>query len=60
MQYTAPYCLDCKHYTPYAGVGITCKAYPRGIPDKILQRKIEHKKPVPGQVGRYIFKKKEL
>lgn len=58
MQYPYPYCLDCKHYTPYTGNRITCKAYPAGIPDKILQRKIEHKKPVPGQAGTYIFEKK--
>lgn len=35
-----------------------CKAYPKRIPTKILSGDVKHTKPLPGQVGNYVFKRR--
>lgn len=41
-------CLSCKHFrnTP-----ITCNAYPKGIPSKIITGNFDHTKPFKGDNG---------
>ena len=41
-------CNLCKHSTMK---GTTCKAFPNGIPDKILTGEFDHRKPYPGDNG---------
>ena len=55
-----PDCMDCKHYDRDNHDGITCKAFPRGIPDNILVEQEKHTKPVKGQSGDYVFEAVEL
>jgi|TARA_Y100000401_G_scaffold98144_1_gene85809 hypothetical protein len=40
--YGRPICNKCKHKNPNS---ITCKAYPKGIPDEIIFDKVDHRKP---------------
>ncbi len=40
-------CLVCSHYYQTC----TCKAFPDGIPDKILMGEADHTKPFPGDHG---------
>ena len=48
-------CLACKHL----GKPVTCKAFPEGIPKKILDGKIDHSKPLPDQSNDIVFEKRE-
>ncbi len=41
------YCRGCKHYAGYE----RCKAFPRGIPQPILDRIDDHRKPIEGDMG---------
>jgi hypothetical protein len=52
--YGKPICNKCIHKKPN---GITCKAYPNGIPDEIIFDKVDHKKPYIGDNG-IVFKPK--
>lgn len=56
MIYEAPICLDCKHYHGRK-IPLSCKAYPKGIPDEILQGAVDHKKPHKGDNGIQFVKK---
>jgi hypothetical protein len=40
-------CLNCKHYTML----MTCDAYPKKIPIKIVTGEHDHTKPFPGDNG---------
>ena len=42
-----PRCYECKNYKE----DFKCKAYPFGIPDKILTGEINHTKPYKGDNG---------
>lgn len=53
-----PDCMDCLHLDRGNVEGITCKAFPKGIPDSILVEQEKHTKPIKGQVGGYVFEKK--
>ncbi len=46
-----PICIFCKHLVP----GMTCPAYPLGIPEKIYQPGGTHSEVMPDQVGETIF-----
>jgi len=48
-----PICFDCRHY--FGGAMYKCKAFPEGIPDKILIGKNKHRKPLPGQGNDVVF-----
>ncbi len=44
-------CATCKHVTGGNGFIMTCKAFPDGIPDKILSGDHKHIKPFKGDKG---------
>lgn len=41
-----PICYSCIHYN-----GLTCEAYPDGIPQSILESTADHRDPQPGDHG---------
>ena len=47
---TAPVCMTCKHYRS-SDYGLTCDAFPRGIPDVVLLDGNPHTEPIPGDHG---------
>jgi hypothetical protein len=51
-----PKCMDCEHLNRLNAIGITCKAFPKGIPKNIIVPQIEHDRVLKGQVGDYVFK----
>ena len=48
--YTAPICLDCRHFRPEERT-LACAAYPDGIPEEILTSEVDHHEPYPGDHG---------
>jgi hypothetical protein len=54
---TIPVCFDCKHFINDGKY--TCKAFPDGIPTKILISKNFHTVPLPGQVNDIAFSPKK-
>lgn len=50
-----PVCLDCKHLDRDNFAGVTCKAFPKGIPEEILVMGNKHSKPLPEQGNDIIF-----
>jgi len=53
-------CIACRNWTGKVKKASkpACKAFPNGIPEKILDGKNKHTKPYPGQKNDIIFKKK--
>jgi hypothetical protein len=47
----APICMDCKHFNSDNRKGLTCKAFPYGIPEEIITNKVDHKKPYKNDNG---------
>ena len=47
----SPICLGCNHFNAGGEAGLTCKAFPLGIPDDILYSAADHRKPFPGDNG---------
>lgn len=45
-------CAKCKLYNEDEA---TCKAFPKGIPENMLEGDIKHDKPIKGQQGDYLF-----
>ena len=46
-----PLCMQCKHYHADNMDGLTCDAFPKGIPDEILDSEFIHTKPYRGDKG---------
>ena len=45
-------CMTCKYYTDPDDYALpTCKAFPKGIPLKLLYEEVDHEKPYPGDNG---------
>jgi len=48
----APICLSCKNlHKNQPEFGLTCKAFPKGIPQKIVDSEADHRKPFRGDNG---------
>jgi hypothetical protein len=46
----APMCVSCTRFRR-AALGLTCDAYPAGIPEGIYMNKVDHRVPQPGDRG---------
>lgn len=46
-----PICMKCKHRNTIDSDGLTCKAFPNGIPDAIILNEHDHRKPFKGDNG---------
>jgi hypothetical protein len=49
-----PVCSHCKHFFK-DGDGLTCKAFPQGIPDDILSLEDNHEDVRPDQEGDWVY-----
>ena len=49
--YVTPMCMVCARFDR-DGPGLTCEAYPRRIPDAILESRADHRLPQPGDGGK--------
>lgn len=47
----APICLYCKRYRRDDPDRLTCDAFPAGIPETIIESRLDHRKPVNGDRG---------
>lgn len=47
-----PICFKCKHFDLNTS---TCPAFKGDIPDEILNKDNNHKKPLPGQKNKIVF-----
>ena len=47
-------CFNCTHYA----AGQICKAFPKGIPEKIMIGKNKHLIPIKGQKNKIVFEQK--
>lgn len=52
-------CNSCEHLDRENTDGFTCKAFPDGIPEQILDGENSHRKPLIGQGNRIIYKKEK-
>jgi len=50
-QIKAPTCYKCKHFWEVDPTGLNCKAFPKGIPDRILKGYHKHKTSISGDQG---------
>jgi hypothetical protein len=50
MTHQAPTCMFCRHFDRDAE-RLTCRAFPDGIPDAILEGEVDHRRPVAGDGG---------
>jgi hypothetical protein len=48
--YPVPICYSC-YYLEADGLGMTCAAYPNGIPTEILESEVDHRLPYTGDNG---------
>jgi len=39
-----PICIDCAYYRPSEGSTLSCEAFPKGIPQKVLRGIVDHRK----------------
>jgi len=53
----SPPCSTCKHFRHFEYEGLTCDAFPYGIPDEIIFSENLHKKPLEGQGNDIIYEK---
>lgn len=50
--FVAPICLGCTRFDrEYKGYGYKCAAFPDGIPDSIIESRVDHREPVDGDRG---------
>lgn len=50
MTISQPICMYCTRFDP-DGAGLTCSAYPGGIPAGIIESAVDHREPYQGDHG---------
>lgn len=50
MSQAAPICMSCKHFDRAAD-DLSCAAFPDGIPDAIIENRLDHRQPIDGDNG---------
>jgi len=50
-----PLCTKCIHWDKYNWNEFSCQAFPKGIPDEILQGENDHTTPLPDQGNDIVF-----
>jgi len=48
---TNPICSECKHFKWDDPTMYNCQAYPKGIPEEIINSEHDHRKPFKGDGG---------
>jgi len=46
-----PQCMACRHLRQGRDPGMTCTAFPQGIPDAIITNRHDHRQPFGGDGG---------
>jgi hypothetical protein len=46
-----PLCMNCLHFDFENRKSLTCRAFPNGIPEKILTNRADHRREYPGDHG---------
>ena len=46
-----PICMVCRHLSRDPGWGYRCTAFPAGIPDAIIESRVDHREPFDGDDG---------
>ena len=46
-----PICYSCAHLYDLAAEGMSCAAYPQGIPVQIIESEVDHRAPYAGDGG---------
>ena len=54
MTITQPICLKCIHFNSIDNDKLSCKAFPEGIPDEIIEG-ASHTKPTKDQKNKIVF-----
>lgn len=49
--YKVPLCVVCRHLGPFREGRFTCGAFPEGIPEPIMDGRIDHRRPFAGDNG---------
>jgi len=52
-----PICKDCEYLHSDNDQGLTCDAFPSGIPMKVVTGDDKHESPLPGQKNNIVFKR---
>ena len=55
MIYSTPQCMNCSNYDTLDNDNLTCKAFPKGIPENILTGEFDHTKKHPTQKNNILF-----
>lgn len=59
MTVLAPICMECQHYNRTNFEGLTCAAFPEGIPDEIIIEGNNHSEPLADQDNEIVFEQVE-
>ena len=57
MEIQASDCYECKNFNITDPVNFACKAFPKGIPNEIIDGDVKHNKPYEGDNGIQFEKK---
>lgn len=50
MSQAAPICMSCRWFDRKAD-DLSCTAFPDGIPDAIIENRVDHRQPIEGDHG---------